>query len=52
MRRVDRRGPKCPWTTPTLIIHGALPELTQRDKKVGPTDGFILAGIGTIAWAS
>lgn len=50
--RDDNRGPKSQWTTPTLTVHGALPELTQQDKTVGPSDGFFLAGVGPIDWAS
>jgi hypothetical protein len=37
---------KKPYTTPEVVVHGSLEEITKiQDKKVGPTDGFSFMGI-------
>jgi hypothetical protein len=38
---------KKPYTTPQVVIHGSLEQITKiQDKKLGPTDGFSFMGQG------
>lgn len=36
------------WQTPRLRVHGSLEQLTLTNKKLGPSDGLFLMGIGPI----
>jgi hypothetical protein len=33
------------WTTPALVVFGAMETLTLKDKKLGKTDGLTLNGV-------
>ena len=42
----NARSEKRLYTTPRLMVHGTLEELTkQQDKNLGPTDGFTFQGV-------
>ncbi len=36
---------KAPYEAPAMKVLGSVHELTQQDKKFGPTDGYTLMGI-------
>lgn len=44
MDTITHTQPKEAWTTPTLIVHGPVEELTGQDKKFGGSDGLTLQG--------